>query len=379
MLKLTSNRFTQQRLAQRLLSSPKLTPPTLTPYLLQLQQCSRHDFSDLIEVSNNLLTFMNGDIHHNVKKVLANCFSAAAIQAQQQTLQGIVSDLVARLSAQANDRESDEALDAIEHIETPLFIAIVEQIFGLNITDKQQFMDDAVLAVRVSEPMQSIKVLLGIKSAFSRMILQIETQLNDLGKASKEPTTLIYRLASLLSEPALNIGSRQIAIIVSTLIFASRTTTETLTNILIENSALTDAQRKQFQSEQWVKENVDQMVRFCASTKFLTRSASEAIAVDGCPFAKDQNIIVDIPAANRDATYYENCDYAQLADFKAKRHLAFGAGVHRCPGESLALNVLSISLPIIYRAFPDLHVDGKSAQYGVSKMAQRITSVPLRV
>ena len=55
----------------------------------------------------------------------------------------------------------------------------------------------------------------------------------------------------------------------------------------------------------------------------------------GCPMHKDDKLLMNFPAANRDPEAFERADEVVL-DRAANRHVAFGSGIHRCAGSNLA-------------------------------------------
>lgn len=395
-----------QKLGQRLLSSSNLFPPSIKPYLLQLQAQSGADFSRFITIADNLLTFMQGREHQSVKKVLSEVLSVTELVQFDADIRGVVEQVIGSLTPRLNCNNSTNkseltpAVDIVKDIENPLFIGIVERVFGLQVDDHETLVCDTNNALRIAEPMQSVKKLLAIQDIFVRLIAQIETQIKtQIGaqfyaaktceaSVKKASTTLsgtgaskglIDRISERLSASSLLQTSASIATVIATLIVASRTTSETLSNIIVNNSLLNAAQREHFQCESWVREHIQSMVRFCASTEYLTRTAAADITIEQCAFKANDSAFVHIPSVNRDTSYYENCEYARLAEFAPKRHLSFGAGVHRCPGEHLALMTLVIAIPALYSAFPQLIVETSRIVYQPSKMVKRIASAPVEL
>jgi cytochrome P450 len=83
----------------------------------------------------------------------------------------------------------------------------------------------------------------------------------------------------------------------------------------------------------WV---VEELLRFITPTKGVwTRFATEDINVDGTTIPTGSQIIVDLMAANRDATRFDEPEIFNPAR-NDDRHLAFGYGAHYCPGVNSA-------------------------------------------
>lgn len=67
----------------------------------------------------------------------------------------------------------------------------------------------------------------------------------------------------------------------------------------------------------------------------MARIATEDIEVGGCPIKAGDKVLMNFPSANRDPEIFERPDEVIL-DRAHNRHVAFGAGIHRCAGSNLA-------------------------------------------
>jgi cytochrome P450 len=78
--------------------------------------------------------------------------------------------------------------------------------------------------------------------------------------------------------------------------------------------------------------------------------------VGGVPLRPGDRVYVLITSANRDETQF---DHAADVDFHrpVNRHLAFGAGPHRCIGSHLARMEMRVALEEIHRRMPTYRVD----------------------
>ncbi len=65
----------------------------------------------------------------------------------------------------------------------------------------------------------------------------------------------------------------------------------------------------------------------------------------GCPMHAGDRVLMSFPAANRDPEVFERPDEVIL-DREHNRHVAFGAGIHRCAGSNLARLELKVALQV---------------------------------
>ncbi len=72
----------------------------------------------------------------------------------------------------------------------------------------------------------------------------------------------------------------------------------------------------------------------------------------GCPVQAGERILMNFPAANRDPEVFPDADKVIL-DRQQNRHLAFGAGIHRCAGSNLARMELRVAIESWLAAMPE--------------------------
>jgi cytochrome P450 len=90
----------------------------------------------------------------------------------------------------------------------------------------------------------------------------------------------------------------------------------------------------------------------------LTRDAD----FHGCPMKKGDMVMLPIPAANRSPAMFP--DPAELDfDRTPNRHIAFGAGAHRCLGIHLARRELATALRIWHERIPNYHIANDEPLY----------------
>jgi cytochrome P450 len=91
------------------------------------------------------------------------------------------------------------------------------------------------------------------------------------------------------------------------------------------------------------RQALEELLRWEAPFTFVTRTAVENTALGGCPISAGQRVLVLLGAANIDPVESRDADVLRW-NREINRHLAFGAGVHRCLGSHLARLELSVAL-----------------------------------
>jgi cytochrome P450 len=100
---------------------------------------------------------------------------------------------------------------------------------------------------------------------------------------------------------------------------------------------------------------VEELLRWETPVMAVPRIATRDDEVDGCPVHTGDQVLALIGAANVDDP--EQVEAGELRwDRDANRHLAFGAGIHRCLGSHLARLELRVALREWHRRIPEYHL-----------------------
>lgn len=87
----------------------------------------------------------------------------------------------------------------------------------------------------------------------------------------------------------------------------------------------------------------------------MGRVVAADVEVNGCPMRQGDKVLLNFPAANRDPAAFERADEVVL-DRAHNRHLAFGAGIHRCAGSNLARMEVRVAVEEWLRAIPEFRL-----------------------
>lgn len=104
---------------------------------------------------------------------------------------------------------------------------------------------------------------------------------------------------------------------------------------------------------------VEEFLRFYSPVTMAREVISDVQYKDVhmCPGDK---VIMNFPAANRDPEAFDDADKFVI-DRKVNRHIAFGAGIHRCAGSNLARMEMEVSLRVWMERIPEFRVSEPDA------------------
>ncbi len=177
-------------------------------------------------------------------------------------------------------------------------------------------------------------------------------------KANQEPGPDL--ISMMIHSPAMNQMSplEFMGNLVLLIVGGNDTTRNTMSGIIHGFDKFPD-QRKLFEENPDLIPNaVQECIRYQTPLAHMRRTATEDAELFGEQIRKGDKLVMWYLSANRDETVFENPDKLDITRENARRHLAFGYGVHRCVGARLAELQLKILLEEMHARRMRIHVAG---------------------
>ncbi|MFI6284035.1 cytochrome P450 [Streptomyces sp. NPDC051018] len=102
---------------------------------------------------------------------------------------------------------------------------------------------------------------------------------------------------------------------------------------------------------------VEEAVRFDSALQAFRRTTTRPVTVGGTELPAGATLLVAYGSANRDESRHDRADVFDIARPPSRQHVAFGHGVHGCPGSQLAREQLRLTLGLFVRRLPGLRLD----------------------
>ncbi len=99
-----------------------------------------------------------------------------------------------------------------------------------------------------------------------------------------------------------------------------------------------------------------EVLRWQTPLAHMRRTATRDVSLGGRTISKGDKVVLWYLSANRDEELFENADDFLVDRPNARRHFAFGAGIHRCIGARLAELQVRILWEGILKRFPRIEV-----------------------
>ncbi|QDH33369.1 cytochrome P450 [Porphyrobacter sp. YT40] len=136
------------------------------------------------------------------------------------------------------------------------------------------------------------------------------------------------------------------------------TTRNTMSGIIHAMDKFPD-QRKAFEEHpELIPNAVQEMLRMQTPLAHMRRTCTEDTEVFGQTIKAGDKVVLWYISANRDEEVFDNPDKLDITRENARRHLAFGYGIHRCVGARLAELQLKVLLEEMHKRRMRVHVAG---------------------
>jgi cytochrome P450 len=275
--------------------------------------------------------------HRAERKVLLPAFTPAAIQKLEPRTRGLCRELLEPLS---NGGECDGAVDYAQAIP----VRVIAHMLGISEHAGDQFRK------WIHEFFE-----LGITDAaiLERSVAEVSAFFNQeiaARRASPGDDLISYLLdARIEGQP---LGDDDIIGTLRLLLFAGIDTTwSAIGNCLWHLATHADDRKRLVDDPQLIPTAIEEFLRAYAPVT-MAREIVKETEINGCPFREGEMVMLAFGAANRDPTMFPDADRV-IVDRAVNRHAAFGLGIHRCIGSTLARMEMRVALEEWLGKFPD--------------------------
>jgi len=156
------------------------------------------------------------------------------------------------------------------------------------------------------------------------------------------------------------------------------TTRNTMTGGLMALNEFPDEYRKLTANPALVETMVPEMIRYISPVIHIRRTTTQDVELAGQRIPAGSKVVLWYISGNRDEAALEQPNRLIIDRKKARQHLAFGFGIHRCVGDRLAELQLRVLWEEILQRFPKIEVMGEPRRT-YSNFLRGIRSLPVRI
>jgi cytochrome P450 len=282
--------------------------------------------------------------HTRYRQLLLPYFSPGRAARLEPAARQTARHLAARLSGATE-------CEAVRQYAFPMPCIVLAQILGVDASDEKRFLrwTKAIVEGGGNDPAAA-------RQANREIYAYLGEQL-DARRDRPRDDLLSYLLTAEFEGSTLS-RSEQLGIATLLLIAGIDTTANTLGAAIWYLAQDVGAQERLRAGGPSIATAVEEFLRAFAPVS-IARLVTRPVAVGGCPVAEGDQVLLSLPAANRDGRAFDRPDLLVL-DRAPNAHLAFGAGVHRCIGAHIARMELKVGLAEFLAGTPTFRLAGPS-------------------
>lgn len=303
--------------------------------------------SVMIDGPHGNLLYLDGAQHRRVRSVMSRAFTPRAVIAKRAEIEALASGMLASLAAQPET-------DFIAGYAGPFPIYVIARMLGLPDEDMPQFRKWSEDLIFVFNPLRTPAQDELQKAAFAGLDAYFA---DAIARRRRQPADdLLTAIVHGEAEGGGHLCDVEIATLVLLLLLAGNlTTADVMGNgllALLQHPAEWEALKA---DPELANVGVEEFLRFGPPVAIAARYVPEDREIFGCPVRHGAAVVLSLIAANRDPETFE-----APHEFRLRRgrrdHVAFGGGVHACPGAPLARLEIEITLRLLAQRYPALRL-----------------------
>lgn len=314
--------------------------------------------------------------HTRLRKLVQPSFTARAVAAWGSRIERIANELLDAAEADAAARGQltpDRGLELVAAYAYPLPIAVIFELLGVPASDRERVHCWAEALLRPGAAPGDDGFTAGLRAfvAYGRELIAAKT--------AAPGDDLLTRLTRS-AEDGDRLDQDELVAMIFLLILAGHVTTINLIATATHAVLTHPEQRAQLAADPSLVDGVVEETLRCWGPVELAseRYARDDLDLGGVGVRCGDLVLPILGAADRDPARFPDPDRFDITRPDARRHVAFGKGVHACLGAPLARLEGRIALGTLFGRYPDLRLAVPAEQIHRQAVPLRgITALPL--
>lgn len=321
-----------------LLGDPRVSANSLAPGF-------PHSDAAFKERFQRSVTFLNMDheAHVRIRRMVTRPFAIKQVESMRPRIQEITDDLIDGLLA------GPQPADLVQELALPLPSTVISDLLGVPQSEHKFFQDTNAILVDRNATQQQVAEAVDELTGFLDDLL--------VRKADGRPEDDLLTELAVRRVATGELTRSEAAALGLLLLTAGHETTANMialgTLALLENPDQLTLLREN-DDPQLVSSAVEELLRYLTIPHLgRRRVAAEDIEIGGHRIRAGEGILLAADVADRDEAVFEDPDRLDI-ERDARRHIAFGYGVHQCLGQPLARVELQVVWSTLFRRIPTL-------------------------
>jgi cytochrome P450 len=301
------------------------------------------------------LLFMDPPDHTRLRRLVACAFTPKRVADLRPTAQAITAELLDETAAAG---ASGDVVDLIRSLAYPLPVRTICSLLGVPEADEATFTRWSRGLARSLDPsvLRSAEVDAAIADAESGLAAYLEDLL--AVRRTKPRDDLLSALLDVEADGDRISPDEVVDLALLLLVAGHETTVNLIGNGVLALLRAPDQLNLLRRAPDLVAGAVDELLRFDSPVQLTQRVATEDLDLVGCPVRAGDEIMLVLGAANRDPLVFAEPNRLDVTR-DARRHVAFGGGIHHCLGAALARLEGEVALSALLARFPRLELAGE--------------------
>lgn len=311
-----------------------------------------------------MIILMDPPRQAELRRVLQNAFTAKRIGAQESLIRHTARAVLDAIS-------SENEVDLVSTFTGPFPIMVIAEMLGVDPCDRELFKQwsNGIMATAAGEYESLVRNYEHIFDYFRGVIAARRTSpRDDLVTALVQAEVDGHKLSD---DDILGFCSLL-------LIAGNETTTNLLGNAAIVLAAHPDARAEIVADMSLLPNAIEEVLRFEGPVPTLTRTTTIDVELRGHTISAGEKVMLLLAAANRDPRVFDDADRFDIHRV-ARKHIAFGSGIHFCMGANLARLEARVAFEELLCRFPQYSVTADTLSYFNTPSIRGPKALPVRL
>jgi pimeloyl-[acyl-carrier protein] synthase len=304
---------------------------------------------------DNSMLFLDPPDHTRLRGLVSRAFTPRRIEGLRPAAESICAELVADIRSRYS---SGEAFDLITALAYPLPVRVICTLLGVPASDQPIFTAWSRVLARSVDPL--VLRPPDVQAAILDAQAELRAYLTDLlAVRRRQPgSDLLSGLLAVEADGDRITADETVRLAALLLVAGHETTVNLIGNGALALLQFPDQLERLLEQPDLAVGAVDELLRFDSPVQVDARFATADLNLAGTRVRAGDAIVLVLGAANRDPAAFD--DPAQLDITRdARRHVAFGGGIHHCLGASLARLEGQVALSAVLSSLGRIELAGQ--------------------
>ncbi len=316
--------------------------------------------------------------HTRIRRLMDGAFSAHRVKSLEPGIAKIISDLAEKFAGKG---ASGEVVDGLREFAIPLTIAVICEQLGINQYDGSKISRWSEAITAQISRMQNREQMIENAKLICELQNFIIAQMKDREANPKEDmiTDLVH--AKLEDGSKLEFGEA-VSLIRALIIAGNDTTATAISNLLFILATQPELAQQLYdnvEDDRYLNRFVEELLRFAPPVRGLAKMTTKETVLGGQKLPAGAHMLVLYASGNDDESQFACPRNFDTTRGNLGSHVAFGVGIHRCIGASLARMEIKLAAKELVKRIADfrLAIPVADISYQPTVATHALASLPM--